>query len=141
MSLFHLLLPLRRSVLLGRSLMFLLLPLLQLCVFLVLLLRQFLLLLLVFLIAIRLSLRRAMLGQLRRVVVRRPVFCFRPVVGTWRPVWIVVCPILSRPVVFVRRSILIDRPILLGWTIRRISAPIRLWIVIAASLRRHYATS
>src|SRR5229473_2597653 len=101
MTLFHLLLPLRRSVLLRRSLMFLLLPLLQLCVFLVLILRQFLLLLPVFLIAIR----------------------------------------LSRPVALVRRSILVHRPILIGWTIRRISAAIRRRIVVAASLRCHYAAS
>src|SRR6266852_9430844 len=122
--------------------LFHLLPLLQLCVFLILILRQFLLLLPVFLIAIRLSLRRAMLRQLRRVAVRRPVSVgLRPVVGTWRPVWIVICPILSRPVALVRRSILVHRPILIGWTIRRISAAIRRRIVVAASLRCHYAAS
>src|SRR5260370_22965551 len=82
MTLFHLLLPLRRSALLRRSLMFLLLPLLQLRVFLVLLLRQSLLLLLVFLIAICFRWWRAVLWQLRRVAGRRPVICFQPAVCT-----------------------------------------------------------
>src|SRR5882724_8812666 len=143
MFLFHLLLPCGRSFLLRHSLMFLLLLLLQLRVLLVLLLRQFLLLLLVFLIAIRLSLRRTMLRQLRRMAVRRPVICFRPVVRTWRPVWIVICVIVRRrrPAVFVHRTTLVLRSIRRISTAIPVAAAIRRRIVVAASLRCHYAAS